>query len=205
MIPSLIQKKTHKSSWLILMSVLPFSISIIWPPHVSPFLGVHLRFKLWPLCSPLSVVIYSFCSLNIRSRFLTKSWSTLFSSSPFGSHDRSFDPSVVNEEPALAMGSFSFGIVAFPKFVSFGVSLLSRHFHLCPKRVFDLSWPIQIFKRQFSIIDQILDLVFECGAIFCRMTWIPIMLVVSSVGIVPSWKWGSERCQLNWFNVTNLY
>ena len=122
MILSLIQKKPYRSSCLILMSVLPFSISVVWPPHASPFLGVHLRFRFWPLCSPLSVVIYSFCSLSIRSRFRTKSWSTLFSSSPFDSHDRSFDPSVVDEEPALAMGTFSFGILAFPKFTSSGVS-----------------------------------------------------------------------------------
>ena len=122
MIPSLIQKKTHKSSWLILMSVLPFSISVVWPPHASPFLGVHLRFRLWPLCSPLSEVIYSFCSLSIRSKFRTKSWSTFFSSSVFDSHDRSFDLLVVDEEPVLAMDTFSFGIVAFPKFFSFVVS-----------------------------------------------------------------------------------
>ena len=31
------------------------------------------------------------------------------------------------------------------------------------------------------------------------------MVVTSSVGIVPSWKWGPERCQLKWLNVTNLY
>ena len=37
------------------------------------------------------------------------------------------------------------------------------------------------------------------------MTWIPDMVVTSSVGIVPSWKWESERCQMNWLNVTNLY
>ena len=68
------KKKAYKSSWLILMSVLPFSISVVGPPHASPFLGVHLRFRFWPLCFPLSVVIYSFCSLSIRSRFRTKSW-----------------------------------------------------------------------------------------------------------------------------------
>ena len=103
------------------MPIFPFFIFAVWPPHASPFPGVHLRFRLWPLCFPLSVVIYSFCSLSIRSRFRTKSWSIIFSSSPFGSHDRSFDPSVVDEEPALAMGTFSFGIVVFPKFASFGV------------------------------------------------------------------------------------
>ena len=31
------------------------------------------------------------------------------------------------------------------------------------------------------------------------------MVVTSSVGIVPFWKWESERCQMNWLNVTNLY
>ena len=64
--------------------------------------------------------------------------------------------------------------------------LLSGHFHLHPKWVFDLSWPIQIFKLQFSIIDQFSDLVFECGAIFRGMTWIFVVVVASSVGIVPS-------------------
>ena len=104
------------------MPIFPFFIFAVWPPHASPFPGVHLRFRLWSLCSSLSVVIYSFCSLSIRFRFQTKSWSTIFSSSPFGSHDRSFDPSVVDEEPALAMGTFSFSIVVFSKFASFGVS-----------------------------------------------------------------------------------
>ena len=103
------------------MLVLPFSISVVWPPHASPFPGVYFRFKLSPLCSPLSVVIYSFCLLSIRSKFRTKSWSTFFSSSVFGSHDRSFDPSVVDEELTLAMGTFSFGIIAFSKFASFAV------------------------------------------------------------------------------------
>ena len=37
------------------------------------------------------------------------------------------------------------------------------------------------------------------------MTWIPAMVVASSVGIVPSWKWGPERCQLNWLDVTYFY
>ena len=46
---------------------------------------------------------------------------------------------------------------------------------------------------------------FECGAIFRGMTWILRMVVTSSVGIVPSWKWGPKRCQLKWLNVTNLY
>ena len=31
------------------------------------------------------------------------------------------------------------------------------------------------------------------------------MIIASSVGIVPSWKRGLERCQLNCLNVTNLY
>ena len=122
MTPSLIQKKTYRSDWQTLMPVFPFFTSVIWPSHASSFPRVHLRFRLWPLCSPLSVVICSFCSLSIRSRFRTKSWSIIFSSSPFGSHDRSFDPSVIDEEFALAMGTFSFGIVVFPKFAFFGVS-----------------------------------------------------------------------------------
>ena len=125
MIPSLIQKESLQ----VILTDIGVGTSIfhivVWPPHASPFPRVHLRFRLWPLCSPLSMVIYSFCSLNIRSRFQTKSWSTLFSSSPFGSHDRSFDPSVVVEEPSSlfqtsAMGTSSFNITAFPRLVSFG-------------------------------------------------------------------------------------
>ena len=122
MIPSLIQKKPYKSSWLILVPVFLFFTFVVWSSHASLLFGAHLRFRVWSLCSPFSVVIYSFCSLSIRSKFQTKSWNTFFSSSPFGSHDSSFDPSVVDEEPALAMGTFSFGIVAFPKVASFGVS-----------------------------------------------------------------------------------
>ena len=105
------------------MSIFPFFMFAVWPPHASSLPKVRLRFKVRELCFSLSVVTHSFCLTNIRSRFRTKSWSTFFfSSSRFGSHDRSFDPSVVNEESALAMGPFSFGIVAFPKFTSFGVT-----------------------------------------------------------------------------------
>ena len=42
----------------------------------------------------------------------------------------------------------------------------------------------------------------------CNFPWDDLdfpMVVVSSVGIVPSWKWWSERCQLNWLEVTNSY
>ena len=83
--------------------------------------------------------------------------------------------------------------------------LLSSHFFLRPRWVFDLSWSIQILKLQFSIVDQISDLVFECSAIFHGVTWIPAMVVALSVGMVPSRKWGSERCQLNWLDVTHFY
>ena len=31
------------------------------------------------------------------------------------------------------------------------------------------------------------------------------MVVTSSVGIVPPWKWGLEGWQLKWLNVTNFY
>ena len=40
---------------------------------------------------------------------------------------------------------------------------------------------------------------------FHGMTWIPDMVVTSSMGIVPSEKWGPKRCQMNWLNATNLY
>ena len=108
------------------MLVFPFFTSAVWPPHASPLFGVHLCFRVWSLCSPLSVVIYSFCSLSIRSKFQTKSWSTFCSSSPFGSRDRSVDPSVVNEKPTsllrtLAMDTFPFSIIAFSRLASLGV------------------------------------------------------------------------------------
>ena len=46
---------------------------------------------------------------------------------------------------------------------------------------------------------------FECSAIFYGITWIPGVVVTSSVGIVPSGKWGLKRCQMDLLNVTNLY
>ena len=113
------KRKPYKSARLIPHATFVFAAQ---PSHASPFPEVHLRFRLWPLCSPLSVVIYSFCSLSICSRFRINSWSTIFSFFPFGSHDCSFDPSVVDEEPTLAVGTFSLGIVVFSKLGSFGVS-----------------------------------------------------------------------------------
>ena len=105
------------------MPIIPFFIFTVWPPHASSLPKVRLRFKVRELCSSLSVVTHSFCLTNIRSKPLANSWSTFFSSSSvFGLHDHSFDPSVVDEEPALAMGTFSFGIVVFPTFASFEVS-----------------------------------------------------------------------------------
>ena len=47
-------------------------------------------------------------------------------------------------------------------------------------------WSIQIPELQFSNVDQISNLVFECSTIFCGMTWIPTMVVALSVGIVSS-------------------
>ena len=129
-----------------------------------------------------------------------------FSCSPFGLYDHSFDPSVVDAQPVLVMGAFSFGIaVFFEIYLSWGSMLLPCHFHLHPRRVFNFNRSIQILKLQFFIIDQILDLTSEPSAIFCRVTWIPAMVVASSIGIVPSWKWRLERCQLNWLDVTTLY
>ena len=86
-----------------------------------------------------------------------------------------------------------------------GLFLLFRNLRLYPRRVFNFSWPIQILKCQFPIIDQLLDLRFEWGVIFRGMTWILAVAVASSVGIVPFWKWGSERCKLKWLDVTTSY
>ena len=107
------------------MLVFSFFTSAVWLSHASPLLGVHPRLRVWPLCFSLSEVIYSFYSLSIRSRFWTKSWSIFFSSSPFGLYDRSFDPSVVNEELASffrTLGTFSFSIVAFLGMAFLGAS-----------------------------------------------------------------------------------
>ena len=123
MTSNLIQKKTLKVVLTDIDAKFSFFMFVVWPPHASLLSKVRLHFKVCELCSSLSVVTHSFCLTNIRSRFQTKSWSTFFSSSSvFGSHDRSFDLLVVDEEPALAVGTFSFGIVVFSKFASFGVS-----------------------------------------------------------------------------------
>ena len=111
MIPSLIQKKTCRSSWPTLMPIFLLFAFVVWSSHASPLPRVHLRFRVWPLCSPLSVVIYSFCSLSIRSKFRTKSWSIFFSSSLFGLSDRSFDPSVDDEELASLLRTLEMGTV----------------------------------------------------------------------------------------------
>ena len=123
MTPSLIQKKPYRSDWQTLMPTFHFFIFAVWLPHASSLPKVCLCFKVRELCSSLNVVIHSFCLTNIRSKPWANSWSAFFSFSyVFGLHNRSFDLSVVNEEPTLAMGTFSFGIVVFLKFGSFGVS-----------------------------------------------------------------------------------
>ena len=110
------------------MPAIPFSTSTVWPPHALSLPKVRLRFKVCELCSPLSVVIYLFCSSSIGSKFQTKSWSALFSSSSIGSHRCSFDPLMVCEWPAsllpvLAIGTLSIGIFAFSVLASFGAFL----------------------------------------------------------------------------------
>ena len=45
-----------------------FFIFVVWPPHASLLLKVRLRFKVRELCSSLSVVTYSFCLTDIRSK-----------------------------------------------------------------------------------------------------------------------------------------
>ena len=104
------------------MWIFHFFIFVVWLSHASSLPKVRLRFKVCELCSYLNVVIHSFCLTNIRSKSWANSRSAFFFfSSVFGSHDRSFDPSVVDKEPALAMGTFSFGIIAFSKFALFAV------------------------------------------------------------------------------------
>ena len=95
------------------MPVFPFFTSAIWPSHVSLPLKIRLRFEVCELCSS-----YSFRLTDIRSRPCVELWNVFFSYLSFGSHDRSFDPSLVNEQPAsllpvLVMGTLSSGIAAF--------------------------------------------------------------------------------------------
>ena len=127
MILSLIKKKSYKSSRLIPhASISTFRICCLTIPWVTAYWS-PLCLKVWPLCFSLSVVMYSFCSLSIRFKFWTKSWSVFFSSSSFDSHSRSLDPLVVDEQTVLLllileMGTLSLGIVAFSKFASLGAS-----------------------------------------------------------------------------------
>ena len=83
------------------------------------------------------------------------------------------------------------------------MACLSQSFVLDESSISNRS--IQVLKLQFSLIDQISDLVFERSAIFRGVTWISAMIVALSMGIVPSWKWGPEKCQLNWLDLTHLY
>ena len=190
--------------------VLPSFVPIIWPFHESPPLGVHLLFKVWPLCSPLSVVIDSFCSLNIRFKFWTKSWSVFFSSSPFGSHGCSFDPFSGRWAICLAFSYLVNGYLIpwhciFPEiYLPWGFLLLSCYLHLCPRWVFNFSWPVWFFKLQFIILDQISDLVFKCIAIFCWVARDPSIVGASNINIIDHtiskmrvWEVPSE---LAWWN-----
>ena len=66
----------------------------------------------------LNAAEYSFCSFSISSNSRIMCWSVFFSFSLFGLHNRSFDPSVVNEPFAspllsLAMDISFLDIIAF--------------------------------------------------------------------------------------------
>ena len=74
-------------------------------------------FEVCELCSS-----HSFRLTDIRSKPWVGPWNVFFFRLSFGSHDRSFDPSVVNEQPVLVMGAFSFGIAAFLETTSLGAS-----------------------------------------------------------------------------------
>ena len=109
------------------MPIFPFFTFAVWPPHASSLPKFRLPFKVRELCSSLGVVTHSFCLTNICSKPRAKSWNAFFSSSTFGSHDRSFDPSVVDEQhvpflPVLVMGTLSIGLFDFSVLASFGVS-----------------------------------------------------------------------------------
>ena len=117
---------------------------------------------------------------------------------------------MIDEQPVsflsvLTMGTLSLGIVAFPEFASLRASLLYCHFRICPRRDFTSSWPIRFPNLQFSNLDQVLDLVFECIAIFYEVAWNPSMVVASNIDIVPSRKWGLERYQVNWYDEAIIY
>ena len=104
------------------MPVFPFFTTAIWPSHASLPLKIRLRFEVCELCSS-----HSFRLTNIRSKPWAEPWNIFFFCLSFGSHNRSFDPSVVNEQPAslfpvLVMAAFSFGIAAFLETASLGAS-----------------------------------------------------------------------------------
>ena len=157
--PSLIQKKAYRSSWLTLMPVFPFFTSTVWPPHALLLSKVRIRFKVCELCSPLSVVIYLFYSSSIGSKFRTKSWSVLFSSSSIDLHSCSFWP--FSGLQSACFTSFSFGdrypihwhFCFLSARLFWGFSLLPGHVHPCPWRVFQSGWPIWFFKFQPSTFD----------------------------------------------------
>ena len=126
-IPSLIQKEnpTSQLDWDH-MPVSPTFISAVWPSHASLLSKIRLRFKVRESCSSMSVVIHSFCLTNIHSKPWANSWSAFFFSYSLSSlQGRSFEPSVVVEEPSSLFrtsttGTFSFDIVAFPRLASLG-------------------------------------------------------------------------------------
>ena len=104
------------------MLVFPFFISAIWPSHASLPLKIRLRFEVCELCFS-----HSFRLTDIRSKLWVEPRNVFFSCLSFGSHDRSFDPLVVNEQPAsllpvLVMDTFSLGIAAFLEMAFFGAS-----------------------------------------------------------------------------------
>ena len=71
-----------------------------------PF-GVHLCFMIWLLCSPLCAVTYSFCSLNICSKFWIK-----FRSVFFCSCKHTFFPSISSTfAPTVSCSFFGFRMV----------------------------------------------------------------------------------------------
>ena len=107
------------------MPIFPFFTSAVWPSHASSLPKVRLRLKVREWCSFMSVPTHSFCSTNIRSKPWANSQSVFFCCSPIDSYDRSFDPSMIDEEPASAfrtwaIGTSSFGIAVFLGMASLG-------------------------------------------------------------------------------------
>ena len=151
------------------------------------------------MCSSLNVVMYSFCVLSTRSKLGPNLGA--FSSLPPHSTCLAFlltlQWSISNLLHFFQLWQWvphplvsSFSRILHPLGLFLIISAFASNRSSTPTGPFDSS------NFNFPKLDQILDFVFEGVAIFCRVTWNPSVVVVSNIDIVPSEKWGPERCQI---------